>query len=62
MGFSQKNNYIKSKDTNPILDAINEENNELHSNKNEANINIILNIITLTLIVIFSFLVFRKVS
>jgi len=59
-GESQKNNYIKSKDTNPIIDAINEENNELHSNKNEANINIILNIITLTLIIIFSLFLLRK--
>ena len=59
-GESQKNNFIKSKDTNPILDAINKENNELYSNKNQANIDIILNIITLTLIIIFSLFLLRK--
>ena len=59
-GESQKNNFIKSKDTNPILYAINKENNELYSNKNQANINIILNIITLTLIIIFSLFLLRK--
>ena len=59
-GESQKNNFIKSKDTNPILDAINKESNRLYSNKNQTNINIILNIITLTLVIIFSLFLLRK--
>ena len=59
-GESQKNNFIKSKDTNPILDAINKESNKLISNKNHPNINIILNIITLTLIIVFSLFLIRK--
>jgi len=59
-GESQKYNFIKSKDTNPILEAINKESNKLISNKNQLNINIILNIITLTLIIVFSLFLLRK--
>ena len=59
-GQSQKYNFIKSKDTNPILEAINKESNKLILNKNQLNINIILNIITLTLIIVFSLFLLRK--
>ncbi len=59
-GESQKNNFIKPKDTNPILESINKESNKLISNKNQLNINVILNIITLTLIIVFSLFLLRK--
>ena len=55
-------NITESEDLNPLLNLIEEEDNTLISNKKQGIISIILNIITLTLIVIFSFLVFRKVS
>ena len=55
-------NIIDSEGVNPFLNLIKEEDNTLISNKKQGIISAILNIITLTLIVIFSFLVFRKVS
>ena len=49
-------NITESEDLNPLLNLIEEEDNTLISNKKQGIISIILNIITLTLIVIFSFL------
>ncbi|MEL0009542.1 MAG: BatD family protein [Flammeovirgaceae bacterium] len=56
-----KNSNI-SEDYDPYFNLIREENNTLVSNKKQGAISIILNIITLTLIVMFSFLVLRKGS
>ena len=61
-GKTLSNDIAESEDGNPLLNLIQEEDNTLISNKKQGIISIILNIITLTLIVIFSFLVFRKVS
>ena len=61
-GENLKNNINTKLDQDPILGLIEKENNTLKSNKKQEIISVILNIITLTLIVIFSFLVFRKVS
>ena len=55
-------NTNSTKDDDPFLNLIKEENNNLVSKKKRSIISIILNIITLTLMVLFSFLTFRKTS
>lgn len=61
-GEKLEKNNINTENDNPFLDLIKEEDNTLISNKKQGIISVILNIITLTLIVVFSFLVFRKSS
>lgn len=61
-GEKLEKNNINTENDNPFLDLIREEDNTLISNKKQGIISVILNIITLTLIVVFSFLVFRKSS
>jgi len=61
-GEQLEKNNINTENDNPFLDLIREEDNTLISNKKQGIISVILNIITLTLILVFSFLVFRKVS
>ena len=61
-GESLKNNINTKLDKDPILGLIETENNILKSDKKQENISIILNIITLTLIVLFSFFIIRKSS
>lgn len=61
-GEQLEKNNINTENDNPFLDLIKEEDNTLISNKKQGIISVILNIITLTLIVVFSFLVFRKSS
>ena len=50
------------RDRDPILGLIEKENNTLKSNKKQEIISVILNIITLTLTVLFSFFIIRKSS
>lgn len=61
-GEKLEKNNVNTENDNPFLDLIREEDNTLISNKKQGIISVILNIITLTLIVVFSFLVFRKSS
>ena len=61
-GENLKNNINTKLDQDPILGLIEKENNTLKSNKKQEIISIILNIITLTLTVLFSFFIIRKSS
>tara|TARA_B100000401_G_scaffold81174_1_gene51162 strand:+ start:1995 stop:2186 length:192 start_codon:yes stop_codon:yes gene_type:complete len=61
-GENLKNNINTKLDQDPILGLIEKENNTLKSNKKQEIISVILNIITLTLTVLFSFFIIRKSS
>ena len=61
-GENLKNNINTKLDQDPILGLIEKENNTLQSNKKQEIISVILNIITLTLTVLFSFFIIRKSS